>query len=66
MKLHRDLDIRQGTAWHMLHRIREGMMPEIIEVFEGPIEVDETYIGGKDSISMRTRNSTPEAVQLAR
>lgn len=46
MKLHRDLDIRQGTAWHMLHRIREGMMPEIIEAFEGPVEVDETYVGG--------------------
>ena len=46
MKLHRDLEIRQGTAWHMLHRIREGMMPEIIEVFDGPVEVDETYVGG--------------------
>ena len=25
MKLHRDLKIRQGTAWHLLHRIREAM-----------------------------------------
>ena len=46
MKLHRDLEIRQGSAWHMLHRIREGLLPEILEVFEGPVEVDEAYIGG--------------------
>ena len=25
MKLHRDLKIRQATAWHMLHRIRKAM-----------------------------------------
>ncbi len=46
MKLHRDLEIRQATAWHMLHRIREGLLPEIMEFFEGPVEVDEAYLGG--------------------
>ncbi|MCY4673258.1 MAG: IS1595 family transposase [Bacteroidetes bacterium] len=46
MKLHRDLGIAQKTAWHLLHRIREGLLPEILEVFEGPVEVDEAYIGG--------------------
>lgn len=46
MKLHRDLGIGQDSAWHMLHRIRESLLPEIMNAFEGPIEVDETYIGG--------------------
>ena len=47
MKLHRDLKIRQATAWHMLHRIRKAMRRGE-PLFEGPVEVDETYIGGKE------------------
>ena len=47
MKLHRDLGIRQGTAWHMAHRIREAMAGDP-ETFAGPVEVDETYIGGRE------------------
>ena len=45
MKLHRDLGIRQATAWFMLHRIREAFV-DIAVQFDGPVEVDETYIGG--------------------
>lgn len=47
MKLHRDLEIRQPSAWHMAHRIREAWDDEVGE-FNGPVEVDETYIGGKE------------------
>ena len=46
MKLSRDLGIRQATAWHMLHRIREAFS-DIASHFEGPVEVDETYVGGQ-------------------
>lgn len=46
MKLHRDLGLSQKNAWHMLHRIREGLVPGLEEAFNGPVEVDETYIGG--------------------
>ena len=35
VKLHRDLGISQDSAWHMLHRIREGMPPKIIHVLQG-------------------------------
>jgi len=49
MKLHRDLGIRQPTAWLLLHKIRTGLSPEIRELFAGPVEVDEVYIGGKES-----------------
>ncbi len=47
MKLHRDLGISQKSAWFMLHRIRETWAPTR-ERFAGPIECDETYIGGKE------------------
>ena len=49
MKLHRDLKVSQKTAWFMLHRIREAWMPKAIDgaSFDGPVEVDETYFGGK-------------------
>ena len=47
MKLHRDLGVTQKTAWHLAHRIRRAMeSPE--GMFGGPVEVDETYIGGKE------------------
>ena len=47
MKLHRDLGITQKSAWHMAHRIRETWDDEVRR-FAGPVEVDETYIGGKE------------------
>ncbi len=46
MKLHRDLGITQKTAWHMAHRIRETFRVAGRKFF-GPVEADETYIGGK-------------------
>ena len=47
MKLHRDLKITQKTAWFMLHRLREAWDESGLERFIGPVEADETYIGGK-------------------
>lgn len=46
MKLHRDLKVTQKTAWFMIHRIREAWSQDGA-AFEGPVEVDETFIGGK-------------------
>ena len=45
MKLHRDLEITQKTAWYLAHRIRETWNEET-ERMAGPVEADETYIGG--------------------
>lgn len=39
------LGVTQKTAWHMQHRIRE-VHEENFEPFTGPVEVDETYVGG--------------------
>ena len=47
MKLHRDLGVMQRTAWFMLHRIRDAWTQRQGELFEGPVEVDETFIGGR-------------------
>ena len=62
MKLHRDLDINQRTAWFRAHRLPAALSEEGIEdntpdathstsrsgkVFSGPVEVDETYFGGR-------------------
>ena len=46
MKLHRDLKISQKTAWHLAHRIRENWEDKA-DLFGGPIEVDETFVGGQ-------------------
>ena len=47
MKLHRDIGVSQPTAWFMLHRIREAWGDGGNGSFSGPVEVDETYMGGK-------------------
>ena len=46
MKLHRDLDITQKSAWHLAHRLRQAFESGG-SMFAGPVEVDETYMGGK-------------------
>ena len=46
MKLHRDLNISQKSAWFLAHRLREAYV-EDVGVFSGPVEADEAYIGGK-------------------
>ena len=48
MKLHRDLGITQKAAWHMQQRIRTAFAAECNQAFAGPVEVDETYVGGKE------------------
>ncbi len=47
IKIHKELDITQPNAWHMIHRIRESWNT-FGGLFEGPVEVDELYLGGKE------------------
>ncbi len=48
MKLHRDLEITQKSAWHLAHRLRRAF--EVGQpIFAGPVEADESYWGGKES-----------------
>ena len=46
MKLHRELGISQKAAWFMLHRLRKAAESGA-GLFSGPVEADETYMGGK-------------------
>lgn len=46
-QLARDIDVTKNTAWSMLMRIRKAMQDDN-EMMEGIIEVDETYVGGKN------------------
>ena len=48
MKLHRDIGVTQKTAWMMAQKIREGWIDGDGELMSGPVEVDETYVGGKE------------------
>lgn len=43
-----DLDIPQKTAWYMLHRIRTAMAKENNQKLSGDVEIDETFVGGKN------------------
>lgn len=60
MKLHRDIGVSQKTAWFMLHRIREAWSHDSDGGFNGPVEADETYFGGKRA---NMSNSKREALE---
>ena len=47
LKLHRDLNITQKSAWFMAHRIREALTADDY-LLDGPVEVDESYFGGRE------------------
>ena len=57
MKLHRDLNVTQKTAWFMLHRIREAWTCEVKASMRGPVEVDESYFGGKEKNKHESKRS---------
>ena len=46
MHLHRELGISQKAAWFMLQRLRKATESDF-GFFLGPVEVDETYMGGR-------------------
>ena len=60
MKLRRDIGVTQQTAWFMLHRIRQAWSGESEDTFSGPIEVDETYVGGKRSNMSKSKRAELE------
>ena len=44
----RALGITQKAAWHVLHRIRYAMTDTGLKLgINGPVEIDETFVGGK-------------------
>ena len=47
MQLSKELGITQKAAWFLLHRLREACDVQA-ERMDGKVEIDETYIGGKE------------------
>lgn len=48
-QLAKDIDVTQKSAWFMLHRLRYAFdHPNFQESLENTVEIDETYVGGKD------------------
>ena len=47
MQLGKEIGIRQASAWFVLHRLREACGNDLT-MLQGIIEVDETYLGGKE------------------
>lgn len=43
----RALGIKQQSAWHVLHRVREAMKPRFNRRFQGVVETDESLVGGR-------------------
>lgn len=62
MKLYREVGIRQATAWFLMQRIREGFIKGHNLPFPGPVETDETAVGGKrKNMSKAKRKELREA-----
>ena len=47
MKLHRELEITQKSAWFLAHRLRDTLLAKNPAMMAGPVEADETFVGGK-------------------
>ena len=63
IKLHRDIGVSQAAVWFILHWIRKAWAFDPSQ-FEGLVEVDETYISGKERYKpkhKRTPRRGPES-----
>lgn len=58
LKLASLLGLQYRTTWHLTHRIR-AMMADAPDLLRGLVELDETYIGGKQRRSNRSRPPAP-------
>lgn len=61
-QLHRNLKISYQSAWFMTHRLRYAMnQGPMVELMSGVVEIDETYIGGKNRRGSKRGRPGPDS-----
>ena len=55
LQLAKDISVTQKTAWFMSQRIRENFKIVMDEKLEGEVELDETFVGGKNKNRHRNK-----------
>jgi transposase-like protein len=63
LQLSRQLGITQKTAWFVLHRVREMLKADAPTMLRNVVEVDETYVGGKNKNRYYGKKKTVKAVR---
>jgi transposase-like protein len=63
-QLHRMLGVTYKSAWFMAHRIRYAMAELNLSMLQGTVEVDETYVGGKERGTQGVKKNKAAVVSL--
>ncbi len=64
LQLSRDIGITQKSAWFVLHRLREMLRNTVPEILDGTVEVDETYVGGKETNKHQSEKAKAKRLAL--
>jgi transposase-like protein len=62
-ELHRALEISQKSAWFVLHRLRMVLKNDPGFQFGGPVEVDETFVGGRIANMHKAKKARMTAIR---
>jgi transposase-like protein len=63
-QIKRTLGVSYKTAWYLCHRIRHAMKEVDRPMLDGTVEMDETYVGGKQSNPGRGKATTNKKVVI--